>query len=309
METTTVFHPSSAFSRATVDLLNVTFILSAVIMAVVTGGIIYCILRFKGRQDQPEPGQYHGNRTLEITWTVIPFLILVCLMVFTVRAMNASDPPKNKDPDIVVIGHQFWWEVRYPGSGVVTANEIHIPAGQPLLFRLESTDVIHDFWVGQLGRKIDMVPEHPNFAWLQSDQPAEYHGVCAEFCGAQHAWMQIRVVAESPQKFAAWERQQLEPAPAPATPSAESGAKLFQQMTCVNCHAIRGVPGDSKVAPDLSHLASRKTLAAGAVENTPEGLARWLKNPQRVKPGNLMPNMLLTDQQTADLVSYFQTLK
>src|ERR1700692_2643663 len=136
MVTSPVFHPSSLFSRATVDLLNVTFIIAAVIMAVVTAGIIFFILRFKGRQDQPEPRQYHGNRTLEITWTAIPFLILVCLMVFTVRAMNIGDPPVNKYPDIVVIGHQFWWEVRYPGSGVVTANEIHIPAGKPLLFQL-----------------------------------------------------------------------------------------------------------------------------------------------------------------------------
>jgi cytochrome c oxidase subunit 2 len=231
-------------------------------------------------------------------------------MVFTVKAMTISDPPsKNKDPDIIVIGHQFWWEARYPQSGVVTANEIHIPAGRPLLFRFESVDVIHDFWVAPLGRKMDLVPGHPNFAWLQSDRPGEYHGTCAEFCGAQHAWMQIRVVAESPEAFAAWEKQQLELASAPSAPAAERGAKLFQQLTCANCHAIRGLPGDARAGPDLSHLASRKTLAAGVVENTPEGLTRWLRNPQKVKPGNLMPNMQLTDTQTEDLVRYFQTLK
>ncbi|MDB6112412.1 MAG: cytochrome c oxidase subunit 2 [Pedosphaera sp.] len=305
-----MFQPSSPFSRATVDLLNATFVLSAVILVIVTGLVIYCILRFRSRPEQPEPRQFHGNKTLEIVWTVIPFLSLVWLLALTVNAMNASDPPRqNREPDVVVIGHQFWWVVRYPKSGVVTANEIHIPAGRPLLFRLESADVIHDFWVAQLGRKMDMVPEHPNFAWLQSDRPEEYHGVCAEFCGAQHAWMQIRVVADSPEAFAAWEKQQLEPAAPPATPAAERGARLFQQMTCANCHAIRGLPGEAKAGPDLSHLASRKTLGAGVVENTPEGLARWLRNPQKVKPGNLMPNMLLTDAQTEDLVRYFQTLK
>jgi cytochrome c oxidase subunit 2 len=310
MAISTGIHPNSLLSRATVDLLNVTFILSAVIITIVTGLIVYCIIRFHNRRELSEPSQFHGDRKLEIIWTVVPFLILVCLMVLTVRAMNASDPPKkDKEPDIIVVGHQFWWEARYPRSGVVTANEIHIPAGRPLLFRLESADVIHDFWVGQLGRKMDMVPEHPNFAWLASDHPAVYQGVCSEFCGVQHAWMQIRVVAQSPEEFASWEKQQLKPAPAPSNPSAERGAKLFQQMTCVNCHAIRGVAGNPVAGPDLSHLASRKTLGAGVVENTPEGLARWLRNPQKIKPGTLMPNMLLTEAQTADLVSYLRTLE
>jgi cytochrome c oxidase subunit II len=303
-------HPGSPLSQATVDLLKATFILSAVIMAIVTGLVIYCIVRFRNRREQAEPHQFHGHNGLEILWTVVPFLVLVCLMVLTVKAMNASDPPrKEKEPDIIIVGHQYWWEVRYPRSGVVTANEVHIPAGRPLLFRLESADVIHDFWVGQLGRKMDMVPDHPNFAWLASDYPAEYQGACSEFCGVQHAWMLIRVAAQSSKEFAAWERQQLKPATQPASLSAERGAKLFQQMTCVNCHAIHGVPGNAVAGPDLSHLASRKTLGAGVVENTTEGLTRWLRNPQKVKPGNLMPNMLLTEEQTADLVSYLQTLE
>ncbi|MDB6019108.1 MAG: cytochrome c oxidase, subunit [Pedosphaera sp.] len=312
MVTSNVFHPSSALAQAIVNLFKFAFVLSAVIMLLVGGLVTYCILRFKGRPDHPDPRPFYGHTKLEIVWTVIPFLLLVCLMVLTVKAMNASDPPdKSKAPDIVVVGHQFWWEARYPRSGVVTANEIHLPAGRPLLFRLESVDVIHDFWVAQLGRKMDMIPGHPNFAWLQADQPAEYRGACSEFCGVQHAWMQIRVVAESAEQFATWEKQQLEPAPTPTTPSAERGARLFQQMTCVNCHAIRGLPGnaDARAGPDLSHLASRKTLAAGVIENTPEGLTRWLKNPQHVKPGNLMPNMFLTDAQTEDLVSYLQSLK
>ena len=310
MVTSNVLEPSSALAKAIVDLLNVTFVLSAVIMALVTGLVTYCIIRFKGRPDHPEPRQFYGNMKLEAAWTVIPFLVLVGLMVLTVKAMYASDPPdKNQEPDLIVVGHQFWWEIKYPSSGLVTANEVHLPAGRPLLFRLESADVIHDFWVPQMGRKMDMIPGHPNSAWLQAGQPAEFRGTCSEFCGAQHAWMQIRVVAESAEQFAAWEKQQLEPASRPTTPSAERGARLFQQLTCVNCHAIRGLPGNAVAGPNLSHLASRKTLGAGVVENTPEGLTRWLKNPQHVKPGNLMPNMFLTEAQTEDLVSYLQTLK
>lgn len=310
MVTSNVFHASSPLSQAIVDLLTFTFVLSAVILLLVGGLVTYCILRFKGSPEHPEPRPFYGHKSLEITWTVIPFLILVWLMALTVKAMYASDPPdKNKEPDLIVVGHQFWWEIKYPHSGLITANEIHLPAGRPLLFRLESADVIHDFWVVQMGRKMDMIPEHPNLAWLQADEPAEYRGACSEFCGAQHAWMQIRVVAEPAEQFAVWEKQQLEPAPTPTTPSAGRGARLFQQLTCVNCHAIRGLPGNAVAGPNLSHLASRKTLGAGVIENTPEGLTRWLKDPQHVKPGNLMPNMFLTDAQTQDLVSYLQSLK
>lgn len=195
MEKTSIFHPNSPFARSTVDLLNVTFIISAVIMALVTGLIVYSIWRFRGHPDHPEPPQVRGHKQLEIVWTVIPFLVLVCLFILTIRSMYASDPPSRRDPDIIVVGHQFWWEVRYPKSGVLTANEIHIPTGRPLLFRLESADVIHDFWVGQLGRKVDLMPEYANFIWLQADQPKEYYGACSEFCGTQHAWMRLNIVA------------------------------------------------------------------------------------------------------------------
>ncbi|EEF59794.1 cytochrome c oxidase subunit II [Pedosphaera parvula] len=310
MEKTSIFHPNSPFARSTVDLLNVTFVISAVIMTLVCGLVAYCIWRFRGRPEHPEPHQLRGHKTLEIVWTVIPFLLLVYLLILTVRSMYASDPPRhNRDPDIIVTGHQFWWEARYPKSGVVTANEIHIPTGQPLLLRLESADVIHDFWVGQLGRKMDVMPDYANFIWIQANQPRDYYGVCAEFCGVQHAWMRIRVTAQSPEEFADWERQQLQPAPTPAGASAQRGAELFRQITCINCHAIRGLPGEPHAGPDLTHVATRQTLGAGVVENTPEHLAQWLKNPQKLKPGNLMPNMLLTDAQVQDMVSYFQTLK
>lgn len=306
-----VFDPSSPFARATVGILNVTLIISGIVFTLVTVLVIYCIIRFKGGVNHPDPQQITGHKTLEIVWTAIPLLTVMYLFFLTAHAMKASDPPNRGDPDIIVIGHQYWWEVRYPKSGAVTANEIHIPAGKPLLFQVRSVDVIHNFWVPQLGRKMDIMPEYTNRFWIQADKPGDYHGVCAEFCGLEHAWMRLLVVAQAPEEFAAWEQRQLQPAPTPVNAKTLNGQKLFEQLTCINCHNIRGLSGDQplKAGPDLTHLGSRQTLGAGRLKNTPEDLANWIKEPQKIKPGNLMPNMLLTEAQTEDLLAYLQTLK
>ncbi|HWI58068.1 MAG TPA: cytochrome c oxidase subunit II [Bacillota bacterium] len=308
MHISDVFYPESPLARATVDLLNATLIICAVIFALVASLVVICIVRFRGRPGQPEPHQFRGHKQLEIVWTVIPLLLLAFLFVLTVRAMNASDPPdKSQPPDVVVIGHQFWWEVHYPQSGVVTANEIHIPAGRRLLLQLKTADVIHDFWVPQLSRKMDTMPDRANLMWVQADQPGVYHGACSEFCGAQHAWMRIQVIADSPGQFAAWQQRQLQPVHAPDAASAQRGTQLLQQLTCVTCHAVDERTAARQAGPDLRHLADRHTLGAGVVTNTADNLARWLKNPQAVKPGNLMPNMQLSDEQVADLVTYFRS--
>lgn len=225
--------------------------------------------------------------------------------------MHASDPATAAEqaPDLVIVARQWWWEIRYTKSGVVTANEIHIPAGERILARIESADVIHNFWVPQLGRKMDAIPGHPNQMWLQADTPGIYEGTCSEYCGAQHAWMRIRVVAQTPSAFATWQQAQQQVPALPGSGDAGHGARLFQSMTCANCHAIAGTGADATVGPNLTHVGSRATLGAGVLENTPDNLAKWLASPQAVKPGNHMPNLKLTDTEISALVAYLESLQ
>jgi cytochrome c oxidase subunit 2 len=310
MHTSNALDPQSPQARAIYDLGIVSTIVFALIFVVVAGGIVYAIFRFRAREGEPEPKQFAGSQKVEIIWTVIPFLIVVFLFVLTLRGMNRADPPPAPTPDLVVTGHQFWWEAQYPASGAVTANEIHIPIGKPLSVRLDSKDVLHEFWVPELARKMTTVPGQPNHIWLQGDKPGVYIGTCSEFCGAQHAWMRILVVADEPSKFEEWQRAQLQPGQAATTDAAAKGLALFQTSTCINCHAIRGVTGaDAHVAPDLTHVASRKQLAAGILENTPANMRSWLKNPQHIKPGALMPDFNFTDQQLDQLGAYLETLR
>jgi cytochrome c oxidase subunit II len=305
-----VFRPSSPEAHAIADLFGVTLGICAVIFALVAVLVTYSLLRFRSRGGDAEPSQVEGHTRLEIAWTVAPLLVLVMLLALTARAMSASDPPADRDPDIVVVGHQWWWEARYPRSGAVTANEIHVPVGRRILLEIEAADVVHDFWVPELARKVDAVPGHPNHIWMEVTAPGSYMGACAEYCGAQHAWMRILVIAEPPEVFEAWQRHEAEAAPPPAEAAALRGDRLFHDLTCVKCHAIGGGGADARVAPDLTHLASRRTLAAGAVaENTPETLAAWLREPDAFKPGSHMPNLRLSDAQVGSLVAYFETLR
>ena len=310
MHTSNALDPQSPQARAIYDLGIVSTIVFVLIFVAVTGAIVYAIFRFRGREGEPDPKQFAGSEKVEIIWTAIPFLIVVFLFVLTLRGMNRTDPPAAASPDLVVTGHQFWWEAQYPASGAVTANEIHIPIGRPLSVRLDSKDVLHEFWVPELARKMTTVPGQLNHIWLQADKPGIYIGQCSEFCGTQHAWMRILVVADEPWKFEEWQRAQLQPGQAPTSDIAAKGLALFQTSTCINCHAIRGVTGaDARVAPDLTHVASRRQLAAGILENTPANMRRWLKNPQHIKPGVLMPDFNFTDQELDELGEYLETLR
>ena len=310
MHASNALNPQSPQARAIYDLGIVSTIVFVLIFVAVTGAIVYAIFRFRGREGESDPKQFAGSEKVEIIWTAIPFLIVVFLFVLTLRGMNQADPPPAPSPDLVVTGHQFWWQVDYPNSGVISANEIHIPAGKPLSVRLESKDVLHEFWVPELTRKMSNVPGQPNHIWLQADKPGIYIGQCSEFCGTQHAWMRILVVAEEPSKFEEWQRAQLQPSQRPTSDAAAKGLALFQTSTCINCHAIRGVRGaDARVAPDLTHVASRKQLAAGILENTPANMRLWLKSPQHIKPGALMPDFNLTDEQLDQLGEYLSTLR
>ena len=304
-----IFDTASSQTAAISDLFLVVLAICAVILLIVVGMVGVSLIRFRRRPGSEEPPSYFGNRKLEIIWTVGPTLIVIWLLVLTARAMRQSDPPANREPDLIVIAHQWWWEVRYPKSGVVTANEIHIPVGTKWLVRLESADVIHDFWVPALARKMDVIPGYTNHIWLEAGAPGKYSGTCAEYCGAQHAWMRFSVIAESPPKFAAWLRGQETPAVLPATDSAKDGLKIVQTMTCINCHSIRGVSVAAGAAPDLTHLAGREMMGAGVLSNSEDNLFLWLKNPQAIKPACFMPNLKLADAQAGALASYLETLK
>jgi cytochrome c oxidase subunit 2 len=306
------FNAVSAQAQAIADLFGVALIAAAAILALVTGLVLYASFRFRSRPGTNEPRQTLGNRKLEIGWTVAPALLLAALFVLTLNTMQFSDPPSTTaqgQPDLVIIGHQWWWEVRYPGASVVTANEIHIPSGRKLLAQIESADVIHDFWVPQLGRKMDATPGYPTQMWIEADVPGTYLGTCAEYCGAQHAWMRIRVIAQTPAEFDAWVRQQAQVPETPATGDAAQGAQLFQDLTCRTCHTIAGTEAKGRIGPDLTHLSGRETLGAGVLDNTPDNLARWLTNPQAIKPGSYMPNLNLTYAQARALAAYLEALK
>ena len=302
------FSPSSPFAASIARLFAITLVVCAVVGAVVVAAIAYSLTRFRAGPGEVEPPQVNGNRKLEIIWTAVPIAIVTGLFVMSIETMSRSDPPADRAPDLVVVGHQWWWEARY-ASGLVTANEIHVPTGKPLLVRLEAADVIHDFWVPQLARKMDAVPGHPNFFWMSADAPGEYGGACAEYCGTQHAWMRLLVVAQTPAAFDAWQAGQLAPAHAPASAGATRGERVFRNEACGNCHAIAGRGFEGRVAPDLTHLASRSTLGAGVSGDTPGDLTAWLHDPQSIKPGCHMPDFKLADAEVDDVATYLEELR
>jgi cytochrome c oxidase subunit 2 len=303
------FNPNSPLASATTNLFIFILAIAGFILALVTFLLVYSIIRYRSRGEQGEPPQILGNTKLEIVWTVVPIITLGIVFVYMLQVMGITLPRSAQNPDMIVIGHQWWWEVHYPQSGVVTANELHLPAGKKMLIRLESADVIHDLWLPELGTKMDLVPGKVNAIWLQGDKVGVYYGTCAEFCGTQHAWMRLRAVVETPSDFEAWIKEQQQPAQTPTGSQASQGAQLFQQIACQSCHTIQGTQAQGNVGPDLTHLASRQTLAAGVLDNTPDNLATWLRDPQAVKPGNHMPNLKLSDQQIQQLVAYLETLK
>ncbi|MGH9396871.1 MAG: cytochrome c oxidase subunit II [Terriglobia bacterium] len=312
MQTPPTFNPNSPEAQAIAHLFLVVGVIMVAILALVTSLVLYASVRYRRRPGAGEPKQAFGKQKVEIAWTVGPILVIIFIFAITIQAMRRADPTPapGEKPDMVIIAHQWWWEAHYTKSHVVTANEIHIPARKRLLVRLESRDVIHDWWVPQLGPKMDAIPGHPNHFWLEADQPGTYLGRCAEYCGAEHAWMRIRVIAQTAAEFNQWEQHQLEVPAKPGVGDAAQGAKLFlKSLTCANCHTVAGTAAKATIGPDLTHVASRETLAAGRLTNTPSNLQKWLANPQAIKPGSHMPNFELPDAQVHDLAAYMETLK
>ncbi len=304
-----VFTPHSDYARSILALSEGVMWTCLGILVLVTGLVAYASRKFREKPGDEAPKPVYGNVKLEIGYTVAFIVILGVISVFSIRTMEASDPPANKADNLVIVGHQFWWEIRYPGSSIVTANEIHIPINEPQQVGFKSADVIHDFWVPELGRKMDIIPGVENHTWFAADMPGTYEGRCAEFCGQEHAWMRIRVIAQTPEEFHQWEQAQLAIPPTPTVGPAAQGAHDFQELSCASCHTIRGTSADRRIGPDLTHIASRQTIAAGRLDNTPANLAEWLLEPNLIKPGCKMPNLHLPRQQQYALVAYLETLR
>jgi cytochrome c oxidase subunit 2 len=312
---TTTLVPKSDFGRDSHHLFSVILWVDVAIFAIVSGILVAAIIRFRERDPAAIPPQVRGNPRLELTWTILPAIVLTVIAFQTVPAIFRSQAaPAAEALHVRVIGHQWWWEFEYPGLGVRTASDLYLPVGKPVFLDLTSVDVIHAFWVPQLGGKRDTLPGQRNRILLTPSAPGEYPGQCAEFCGESHANMRHRAVVLPPAEFDAWvARQKAPPAdPAEGSPAAQ-GRAVFLARPCVGCHAIQGVAAGN-LGPDLTHFGSRRTIAGGMLAPKDPGafaadLARWLKNPPAVKPGSLMPDLKLTDEEVVALVAYLTSLK
>lgn len=292
------------------DLFVPIFWMSVVVFVIVQGLLIYAVIRFRRRPGQETPHAFHGNTKLEIAWTILPAFVLAVIAVPTLTTI--ADFAKDPGPEALtvrVVGHQWWWEFQYPEYGVVTAGEAHIPTDRPIRWELNSADVIHSFWVPKLAGKQDVVPGHDRMMSFNATAPGTYRGQCAEFCGVQHANMSFTVVAESQAEFDSWIAEQGRTAAQPSAQLVQQGHDVFFSAGCVGCHTIRGTEAQGIVGPDLTHFADRSIIAGYVLENTDENLARWLENPQAVKPGNLMPDLGLNTDQINALVAYLQSLE
>ena len=312
---TSIFDPRASPAAAERDIGWFTILVTTLIFVVVASIIVYTIARFRRRPGDDlhqEPPQVYGSNQIELAWTVIPILIVFVLSGVTARVVwsveNASPPPSTLH--VKVVGHQWWWEVQYPDYGITTANEIHVPFSpdgkEATYFELSSADVAHSFWVPQLSGKVDLIPNRLNYMWIDPREGGAYVGNCAEYCGTQHANMLLRVIAEDRTSFRAWAQGQQKSL---AASDASSGRAVFESLSCISCHVIKGTRAIGKFGPDLTHLASRSTLAAGVMTNTPEHLKAWINDPQQAKPGCLMPSLKLNGDQLDQLVSYLETLQ
>jgi cytochrome c oxidase subunit 2 len=311
-----MFDPKATPADSIYSVSMLMLAICAAIFLVVGGLLAFTIVRFRRRKmdDSREPAQVYGSNRIEIAWTVIPVLIVLVLGMATARTVmevQNKRMPANA-LKITVVGHQWWWEFRYPELGIVTANELHVPLSTALkpvhtLLKLESADVAHSFWVPQLAGKTDVIPGITNTMWMDPRQEGIFLGNCAEYCGTQHANMLLRVIVEPPADFEKWAgAQKLD---AVSDPRLESARATFLSMSCINCHAVSGTTANGTFGPDLSHLMSRATLGSGVLPNTPENLRSWVKDPQAIKRGNLMPNMQLNSRELDEIVVYLSSLK
>jgi cytochrome c oxidase subunit 2 len=313
---TNIFAPVSTPAQSIFDLSLFVLAVAAAIFIVVFSLLAYAVVKFRRRSaiDGREPAQVYGSVQLELAWTVIPILIVVILFLATARVVAsiqlASKPADALD--VTVIGHQFWWEYRYPSLKVVTANELHVPVSDPAhptptFLTLLSADTDHSFWVPRLAGKTDLIPNHPNRTWIDPHETGLYLGQCAQYCGTQHAKMLLRVYVQTREEFDRWIQEQSRPAQLSGTVS--EGRRIFERTACINCHAVAGTAANGRFGPDLTHLMSRDTIASGAAPNTPENLRSWIQNPEVIKPGSRMPAMGMREADVNSVAAYMETLR
>lgn len=316
------FRPASAQTEAINNLAILLLVIATIAFVIVEGWLLLAAFRFRNRPEE-EAVQTHGNLALETGWTVATAFVIFAILGLTVWVMWRSEFMLSRNPEAAlpqagafpndilvmrVVGHQFWWTFEYPREGIVTGNEIAVPVGRTVKVQLEADDVIHSFWVPRLNGKTDTIPGQINHTEFVAIQPGTYTGICGEYCGTQHAHMGFLVDALPVSDFSRWVRQQQAPAAEPVDDQQRAGQQVFQQA-CASCHAVRGTQARGVLGPDLTHFGSRKTIGANTMENTPENLARWIRNPQEVKPGNKMPNLNLDQARIDQLVAYLMNLK
>jgi cytochrome c oxidase subunit 2 len=316
MSPTSIFAPASTPAAAIYGLSTLVIGVTAAIFVCVCALLVYAVFRFRKQlvDDGSEPAQVYGSNQVEIAWTVIPVLIVVVLFLASARVItgvqNADRPAGTVD--VIAIGHQFWWEYRYPALGVVTANELHVPVSDPArptptFITLLSADTDHSFWIPRLGGKTDLIPNRVNRTWIDPYEAGLYLGQCAQYCGTQHAKMLLRVYVDAKEVFDSWVRQQRQPAREQA--DVAEGRGVFLRTACINCHAVSGTVATGQFGPDLTHLMSRDTIASGIAPNTVENLRAWIRDPESLKPGSRMPAMKLTDRELDSVTTYLATLR
>ena len=314
MSPTSIFAPASTPAEAIAGLSVLVLGVTGAIFTFVCGLLVYTLVRFRRTQeDGREPAQVYGSNQVELAWTVVPTLIVVALFLATARVITRVQRAGRPDDaiQIVAVGHQFWWEYRYPGLNVVTANELHVPVSDPAhltptFITLLSADTDHSFWVPRLAGKTDLIPNRINSTWVEPTETGLYLGQCAQYCGTQHAKMLLRVYVDTRAAFDRWVAGQGRPAQ--VNDAVSSGRRIFQMTSCINCHTIAGTSANGRFGPDLTHLMSRDTIASGVVPNTPENLRRWIRNPDAIKPGSRMPAMNLNDQELDAVTAYLASL-
>lgn len=306
----TSWEPKSDYATEGKDLFTYIIYAGVVVGVLVEGALVFAAIRFRRRAGDGLPPQIHGNTLVEVTWTTIPALVLATILVPTIQTIFKTQAPAPADAlQVHVVGHQFWWEFQYPDSQVITADEVHLPVNKTVNFELKSDDVIHSFWFPALGGKRDAFPAHTNYIWLTPDTVGEYPGQCYQLCGYSHGNMRMRAFVQPQGEFNSWLAAQQQPAQNPTEGDAVNGATLFQQRGCGGCHSINGTANAGKVGPNLTHVGSRTTIAGSLLPNTTQDLHTWLHDPPGVKPGSIMPNLNLSEDDISALTAYLQFLK